>query len=151
MIPRLYHGATAGINAKELLCISPLTTISGDDILGLRYIGSRYSERGKEMPQLALTEAVFYILLSLQKPLHGYGIIQNVEELSKGRVKLAAGTLYGALNSLVDKGWIDALPENPESRKKEYVITKNGLSILKEELARLTELVDNGNRLLGGN
>ena len=102
------------------------------------------------MPQLALTEAVFYILLSLQKPLHGYGIIQNVEELSKGRVKLAAGTLYGALNSLVDKGWIDALPENPESRKKEYVITKNGLSILKEELARLTELVDNGNRLLGG-
>ena len=103
------------------------------------------------MPQLALTEAVFYILLSLQKPLHGYGIIQNVEELSKGRVKLAAGTLYGALNSLVDKGWIDALPENPESRKKEYDITKNGLSILKEELARLTELVDNGNRLLGGN
>ena len=64
------------------------------------------------MPQLALTEAVFYILLSLQKPLHGYGIIQNVGELSHGRVKLAAGTLYGALNSLVEKGWIDALPEN---------------------------------------
>lgn len=102
------------------------------------------------MPQLALTEAVFYILLSLQKPLHGYGIIQNVEQLSGGRVKLAAGTLYGALNSLVDKGWIDALPENPESRKKEYVITANGLAVLKEELARLSELVDNGNRILGG-
>ena len=103
------------------------------------------------MPQLALTEAVFYILLSLQKPLHGYGIIQNVEELSGGRVKLAAGTLYGALNSLVEKGWIDALPENPESRKKEYVITQNGLAVLKEELARLSELVDNGKRILGGN
>ncbi len=103
------------------------------------------------MPQLALTEAVFYILLSLQKPLHGYGIIQNVGELSHGRVKLAAGTLYGALNSLVEKGWIDALPENPESRKKEYVITASGLSVLKEELARLSELVDNGRRLLGGN
>ena len=103
------------------------------------------------MPQLALTEAVFYILLSLQKPLHGYGIIQNVGELSNGRVKLAAGTLYGALNSLVDKGWIDALPENPESRKKEYVITASGLIVLKEELARLSELVDNGKRLLGGN
>ncbi|MCR5327698.1 MAG: PadR family transcriptional regulator [Saccharofermentans sp.] len=103
------------------------------------------------MPQLALTEAVFYILLSLQKPLHGYGIIQNVEELSNGRVKLAAGTLYGALNSLVEKGWIDALPENPESRKKEYVITPNGMNVLKEELARLSELVDNGKRLLGGN
>ena len=103
------------------------------------------------MPQLALTEAVFYILLSLQKPLHGYGIIQNVGELSNGRVKLAAGTLYGALNSLVDKGWIDALPENPESRKKEYVITNSGLIVLKEEVARLSELVDNGKRLLGGN
>ena len=103
------------------------------------------------MPQLALTEAVFYILLSLQKPLHGYGIIQNVGELSHGRVKLAAGTLYGALNSLVEKGWIDALPENPESRKKEYVITQNGLAVLKEELSRLSELVDNGNRILGGN
>ncbi len=102
------------------------------------------------MPQLALTEAVFYILLSLQKPLHGYGIIQNVGELSHGRVKLAAGTLYGALNSLVEKGWIDALPENPESRKKEYVITPNGLAVLKEELARLSELVDNGKRVLGG-
>ena len=102
------------------------------------------------MPQLALTEAVFYILLSLQKPLHGYGIIQNVGELSHGRVKLAAGTLYGALNSLVEKGWIDALPENPESRKKEYVITQNGLAVLKEELARLSELVDNGKRILGG-
>jgi DNA-binding PadR family transcriptional regulator len=103
------------------------------------------------MPQLALTEAVFYILLSLQKPLHGYGIIQNVGELSHGRVKLAAGTLYGALNSLVEKGWIDALPENPESRKKEYVITPSGLNVLKEELARLSELVDNGKRILGGN
>ena len=102
------------------------------------------------MPQLALTEAVFYILLSLQKPLHGYGIIQNVGELSHGRVKLAAGTLYGALNSLVEKGWIDALPENPESRKKEYVITESGRTILKEELARLSELVDNGKRILGG-
>ena len=102
------------------------------------------------MPQLALTEAVFYILLSLQKPLHGYGIIQNVGELSHGRVKLAAGTLYGALNSLVEKGWIDALPENPESRKKEYVITANGLAVLKDELNRLSELVDNGKRLMEG-
>lgn len=103
------------------------------------------------MSQQALTEAVFYILLTLQRPLHGYGIIQSVGELSGGRVKLAPGTLYGALNSLVDKGWIDALPENPESRKKEYVITKSGMTVLKEELDRLSELVENGKRLLGGN
>lgn len=101
------------------------------------------------MPQQALTEAVFYILLSLLKPLHGYGIIQNVGELSGGRIKLAPGTLYGALNSLVDKGWIDALPENPESRKKEYVITGTGKAVLKDEIDRLAELVDNGRKILG--
>ncbi len=103
------------------------------------------------MPQQALTEAVYYILLSLQKPLHGYGIIQNVNELSKGRVKMAPGTLYGALNTLTDKGWIDALPENPESRKKEYVLTKSGKTVLREEIERLSELVDNGKKLLEEN
>ena len=103
------------------------------------------------MPQQALTEAVYYILLSLQKPLHGYGIIQNVNELSKGRVKMAPGTLYGALNTLTDKGWIDALPENPESRKKEYVLTKSGKTVLREEIERLSELVDNGKNPLEEN
>ena len=103
------------------------------------------------MQQQALTEAVYYILLSLQHPLHGYGIIQNVDELSKERVKLAAGTLYGALNTLESKGWIDALPENPESRKKEYVLTASGKTVLKEELLRLSELVENGKKLLEGN
>ena len=47
------------------------------------------------MPNMALTEAVYYILLSLVEPKHGYGIMQNVEMLSGGRVRLAAGTLYG--------------------------------------------------------
>ena len=45
------------------------------------------------MESIALTEAVFYILLSLDEPLHGYGIMQNAERLSNGRVRLAAGTL----------------------------------------------------------
>ena len=54
----------------------------------------------------ALTEAVYYILLSLLEARHGYGIMQNAEELSHGRVKLAAGTLYGAINTLLEKGWI---------------------------------------------
>ena len=54
----------------------------------------------------ALTEAVFYILLSLLEPMHGYGIMQNVNALSRGRVTLGAGTLYGALGTLLEKGWI---------------------------------------------
>ena len=102
------------------------------------------------MPNPALTEAVYYILLSLLKPLHGYGIIQNVEQLSGGRVRLAAGTLYGAINTLLEKGWITALTGEADSRKKEYIITETGREMLRKELQRLTELLENGKRLLGG-
>ena len=100
------------------------------------------------MANIALTEAVYYILLSLLSPRHGYGIMQNAETLSAGRVKLAAGTLYGAINSLLEKGWINALPGEKDSRKKEYVITEEGRSVLKAELARLQELVANGARIM---
>ena len=48
-----------------------------------------------------LTEALFYILLAVRKPIHGYGIIQEVSELTGGRVNLGPGTLYGAINSLL--------------------------------------------------
>ena len=100
------------------------------------------------MANIALTEAVYYILLSLLSPRHGYGIMQNAESLSAGRVKLAAGTLYGAINSLLEKGWITALPGEKDSRKKEYVITEEGRSVLRAELARLQELVANGARIM---
>lgn len=96
----------------------------------------------------ALTEAVYYILLSLVEPLHGYGIMQNVERLSNGRVKLAAGTLYGAINTLLEKGWIVAHSEEKGSRKKEYLITDLGKEMLHSEIARLKELIENGNRIL---
>ena len=102
------------------------------------------------MPNPALTEAVYYILLALLDPLHGYGIIQNVEQLSGGRVRLAAGTLYGAINTLLEKGWITALTGEADSRKKEYIITETGREMLRKELQRLTELLENGKRLLGG-
>lgn len=100
------------------------------------------------MANMALTEAVYYILLSLLTPRHGYGIMQNAEALSGGRVKLAAGTLYGAINSLLEKGWIMALPGEKDSRKKEYVITEEGKAVLKAEIGRLKELVANGTRIM---
>lgn len=101
------------------------------------------------MTNSALTEAVYYILLSLMQPLHGYGIMQNVERLSGGRVKLAAGTLYGAINTLLEKGWITALPGEGDSRKKEYQITPPGREALCAELLRLEELLENGIRIMG--
>ncbi len=99
---------------------------------------------------IALTEAFYYILLSLYQPLHGYGIMQKTEEFSGGRVRLAAGTLYGALNTLQDKGWIEALPCTPGSRKKEYRITAAGRAAVENELDRLRELVKNGEQVTGG-
>ena len=99
---------------------------------------------------IALTEAVYYILLSLYEPLHGYGIMQNAAKLSNGRVNLAAGTLYGAINTLLVKGWIRALPGETNSRRKEYEITESGKSTVRNEIGRLKELVENGEIITGG-
>jgi DNA-binding PadR family transcriptional regulator len=94
----------------------------------------------------ALTEAVFYILLALVEPMHGYGIMQQTAALSKDRVRLSAGTLYGALASLLEKRWIEQLPE--EGRKKDYRITLAGREVLEQELSRLAELLENGRNVL---
>lgn len=96
----------------------------------------------------ALTETVYYILLSLFTPLHGYGIMQNVRELSQGRVNLGAGTLYGAISTLLDKGWINLLAMDQDARKKEYIITTIGKTVVTGEIARLEELIENGRRVL---
>lgn len=98
----------------------------------------------------ALTEAVYYILLSLYTPMHGYGIMQNVSQLSANRVNLAAGTLYGAITTLLERGWITALPGESNSRKKEYVITESGKAAVRAELMRLKELIGNGEKIAGG-
>lgn len=91
-----------------------------------------------------LTEAVFYILLALRKPNHGYGIIQEVQELTNGRLTLGAGTLYGAIQTLQKKGWIQIYSVDTESRKKkEYIITDRGKEVFREEQRRLKELLQN--------
>ena len=99
---------------------------------------------------LALTESTYYILLSLCSPQHGYGIMQQTEALSHGRVRLAPGTLYGALTSMTDKGWIVQRPVEDGSRRKEYRLTESGRAVLNNELSRLKELVSNGESILGG-
>ena len=65
----------------------------------------------------ALTEVTFYILLSLYAPKHGYAVMQFIEEKTDGRLSLGAGTLYGALNSLQEKGWIACCGDN-KGRKR---------------------------------
>lgn len=98
----------------------------------------------------ALTEAVYYILLALHEPMHGYGIMQFVKEISRDRVVLGPGTLYGAINTMLGKRWIEALDVQDDSRKKEYRITAAGRRVIEYELDRLQELLDNGNKIVGG-
>ena len=94
----------------------------------------------------ALTEVTFYILLSLYSPKHGYAVMQFIEEKTGGRLSLGAGTLYGALNSMLEKGWIG----DSEGRKKECLITVKGKEIAEKELIRLRELVGIASGIVGG-
>lgn len=95
-----------------------------------------------------LTEALFYILLAVRTPNHGYGIIQNVSEMTDGRVILGPGTLYGAINSMLTKGWISLYSEDKESRKKkEYLITNIGKEVFQNEVKRLNELIKNAKKI----
>lgn len=97
---------------------------------------------------MPLTEALFYILLAARRPIHGYGIIQEVAEMTGGRVNLGPGTLYGAISTLVDRGWITLYSaEEGSRRKKEYVISDQGRAAFAAELARLRELVRNGEKM----
>lgn len=96
-----------------------------------------------------LTEALFYILLAVRTPNHGYGIIQDVSEMTNGRVILGPGTLYGAINSMLTKGWISLYSEDKESRKKkEYIITSAGKEVFKNEVKRLSELIENAKKMV---
>jgi DNA-binding PadR family transcriptional regulator len=103
--------------------------------------------------QLPLTEATFFILLSLasgQK--HGYVIMKDVARLSDDRVELSTGTLYGALGRLLDQGWIERVDEEQTSGRprKAYVLSDLGRSILSAETDRLKTLLSAAQvRLLG--
>jgi len=97
----------------------------------------------------ALTEVTFFILLALYEPKHGYGIMQFVENETQGRLNLGAGSLYGAINTLQEKGWIRPVNDGSE-RKKEYMITETGKEIAKTELIRLNKLTITASRIIGG-
>ncbi|SRR5690625_514172 len=100
--------------------------------------------------QPPLTETIFYILLALTKPLHGYGIIQEVEKLTNGRIQLGPGTLYGAIKSLLSKEVIELVHEDKQLRRKDYELTSKGWVLLEKELERLEELLQNGKAILRG-
>lgn len=112
------------------------------------YIEAIYKEvlmrRDKNLP---LTETVYYILLALTEPTHGYVLMQKVEELSDGEVRLAAGTLYGAIENLLKKSFIVSMPSN-DPRRKVYAISESGTEILKADCERMTHMINITNNML---
>lgn len=85
---------------------------------------------------LPLTETTFYILVALLEPGHGYHIMQKVEELSDGKVRVAAGTMYGATDNLLKQKLIQSVPSE-DKRRKTYVITDLGREVLHMEADRI--------------
>ena len=85
-----------------------------------------------------MTETAFYILYCLQKENHGYGIVQTVERLTEGKIRLAPGTMYGSLSKMEKDGVISFVKE--EEKRKIYKITQLGLEILGLELERIKRL-----------
>ena len=82
-----------------------------------------------------LTEPMYYILLSLLKENHGYGIMQEAARLTDGRVSLGAGTVYTLLYRMENDGLIESVRE--EDRRKIYGITSAGAAVLEAEGNRL--------------
>jgi DNA-binding PadR family transcriptional regulator len=91
---------------------------------------------------LPLTESTTYTLLALTEPLHGYGVMQKVESISHGTVKIGPGTLYGAFTTLESEGLIIKVDE--ANRRKVYALTDKGRQVLKEHIRRSEIMVDNG-------
>lgn len=89
-----------------------------------------------------LTEPMYYVLLALTQERHGYGIMQYTEELTGGRVRLGAGTLYALLARFESEGLIHATRE--EEKRKYYLLTDPGRKTLEEEFARLRRQVTDG-------
>lgn len=98
---------------------------------------------------LPLTETTYYILLTLLEPGHGYAVMQKAEELSGGRVRIAAGTMYGAIDNLSKQKLITSV-ESSDPRRKMYQTTEEGNRVLYLESQRLKHMLDIYNEMNGG-
>ena len=95
-----------------------------------------------------MTETGFYILLCLQEPNHGYGIVQKVKEMTGGEIVLAPGTMYGSLSKMEYEGLINFVRE--ENKRRIFVITKLGTEVLNIEMKRIERLYKNMKELRSG-
>jgi DNA-binding PadR family transcriptional regulator len=90
--------------------------------------------------QLPLTETTYLILLALKNPGHGYEVMQRVEDMSQSRVRIAAGTMYGALDNLSKQKLIKPV-ESDDPRRKVFQTTDQGLDLLRQETIRMEKQI----------
>ena len=102
----------------------------------------------REMASMPMTEAMYYILLAVTRPCHGYAMMGRIHDLSGGRLEMGPGTLYGVLTRMKKDGWIDLRED--DGRRKIYEITALGRELLLEEHCRLQRLVTDGIAVLEG-
>jgi DNA-binding PadR family transcriptional regulator len=95
-----------------------------------------------------LTEPMFYVLLTLYTPRHGYEIMQMIQDITNDRVKVGAGTLYSLLSRFEKEKIIEQVDE--DGRRKIYKLTTKGQEILENEHERLKALVKDGDNYIGG-
>ena len=94
-----------------------------------------------------MTETGFYILMCLRREMHGYSIVQQVDAMTGGEIRLSPGTMYGSLSKMEKDGLIRFVRE--EEKRKIYTITHLGEEVLRLETARIERLYRNmqeGNR-----
>ncbi|MGX7013917.1 PadR family transcriptional regulator [Vagococcus silagei] len=89
---------------------------------------------------LPLTETVYYILMAFQKPTYGYLAIKDIEKMSLGKVRIAAGTMYGAIDTLLKNKMINQIPSEVE-RRKIYQTTIYGNEVLAAEVERMAHCI----------
>lgn len=96
-----------------------------------------------------LTEPMYYTLLALTKPRHGYDVMQNITALTNSRISVGAGTLYSLLSRFEAEGIIEQTAV--DGRRKIYLLTEKGRGLLDEEYQRLQQLVADGATILEQN
>ncbi|TFD94531.1 PadR family transcriptional regulator [Jeotgalibacillus sp. R-1-5s-1] len=86
-----------------------------------------------------LTDTYYYILLALVEARHGYLIMKTIEELTKGSFTVGPASMYTSIKKLLSAGMIEQLEE--EKDKKTYIITEQGISLLKNDIKRREEMI----------
>ncbi|MDX1395769.1 MAG: PadR family transcriptional regulator [Gemmatimonadota bacterium] len=103
--------------------------------------------RPRPKPPFKITPVVFHVLLAMSEDsAHGYRIMQEIEERTRGSIRVGPGSLYFTLNRLQEAGMIRETPgpegDDGDARRKYYRLTEFGRAILGSELEVLTEIVE---------